>query len=88
MGSRRNDTLEFSADGAKVINDTTATTGNFGAIQVINDAVIASITLPEYTNASDLTTLTLVANTVIYGRCTAITLTSGVVVCHNYGEGV
>jgi hypothetical protein len=82
--SRRNNTLEFSHSGGVVIDDTTATTGQFGAIQVINDAVFAAITAPEYTNAADLTTLTISAGTVLYGRFTAFTLTSGVVVAHNY----
>tara|TARA_R110000782_G_scaffold218500_4_gene305901 strand:+ start:200 stop:457 length:258 start_codon:yes stop_codon:yes gene_type:complete len=82
--SRRNNTLEFSHQGGVVVNDTTATTGNFGAIQVVNDAVFSAITLPEYTNASDLQTITLVAGTVIYGTCTAFTLTSGVVIAHAY----
>jgi len=82
--SRRNNTLEFSHQGGVVIDDTTATTGNFGAIQVINDAVFSAITAPEYTNASDLTTITISAGTVLYGRFTAFTLTSGVVVAHSY----
>ena len=82
--SRRNNTLEFSHQGGVVVNDTTATTGTFGAIQVINDAVFSALTMPEYTNASDLTTITIAAGQVIYGRCTAFTLTSGVVVAHNY----
>lgn len=83
MGTRRNDQLEFSAGGGVVLDDTTATTGLFGAIQCITDTVIASITLDQYTDASKLTAITLVAGTVIYGTCSAITLTSGVVVCHN-----
>jgi len=82
--SRRNNTLEFSHQGGVVVNDTTATSGNFGAIQVINDAVFSAITAPEYTNASDLTTITITAGTVLYGRFTAFTLTSGVVVAHAY----
>ena len=82
--SRRNNTLEFSHQGGVVVNDTTATTGNFGAIQVINDAVFSAITAPEYTNASDLTTITITAGTGLYGRFTAFTLTSGVVVAHAY----
>tara|TARA_R110002126_G_scaffold251801_1_gene394865 strand:- start:16 stop:273 length:258 start_codon:yes stop_codon:yes gene_type:complete len=82
--SRRNNTLEFSHQGGIVIDDTTATTGQFGAIQVINDAVFSAITAPEYTNATDLTTLTISAGTVLYGRITAFTLTSGVVIAHNY----
>ena len=82
--SQRNNELEFSHLGGVVVNDTTATTGRFGAIQVINDAVFSAITAPEYTDASDLTTLTLSAGTVLYGRFTAFTLTSGVVVAHNF----
>lgn len=84
MSNPRNNTLSFGADGGTVINDTTATTGNFGAIQVVNDAVFSAITLPQYTNASDLTSITLAAGTVIYGQCTAFTLTSGVVIAHKY----
>ena len=84
MSNPRNNTLSFGADGGTVINDTTATTGNFGAIQVVNDAVFSAITLPQYTNASDLTSITLTAGTVIYGTCTAFTLTSGVVIAHKY----
>lgn len=84
MSNPRNNTLSFGADGGTVINDTTATTGNFGAIQVVKDAVFSAITLPQYTNASDLTAITLVAGTVIYGTCTAFTLTSGVVIAHKY----
>ena len=82
--SRRNNTLEMSHQGAVVVNDTTATTGNFGTIQIINDAVFSSITLPEYTDASKLQTITHSAGTVIYGTCTAFTLTSGVVAAHNF----
>ncbi len=67
-----------------MVNDTTATTGSFGAIQIITDAVFSAITAPEYTDASDLTTITISAGTVLYGRFTAFTLTSGVVVAHNF----
>lgn len=84
MGSPRNNTLEFSHDGGVVIDDTTERTGNFGDIQVMNDAVIASITLPQYTNSAGLEGITLSEGTQIVGLCTAITLTSGVVIAHNY----
>ena len=88
MYTRRNETLGFSHDGGVVISDTTATTPpagfDFGAIQIINDAVIDEITLPDYTNENGLEDITILAGNVIYGRCTAITLTSGVVVAHLY----
>ena len=74
----------MSHQGGKVVDDTTPATGNFGAIQIKNDAVFSSITLPEYTDASKLQGITHVAEGVIYGRCTAFTLTSGVVIAHNY----
>ena len=82
--SRRNNTLEMSHQGGVVVDDTTATTGNFGAIQIKNDAVFTSITLPEYTDASKLQSITHAAEGVIYGRCTAFTLASGVVIAHKY----
>lgn len=84
MNSKRNNTLEFSHGGGVVVNDTTATTGRFGAIQIVNDAVFSAITAPEYTDASKLLTITHSAGTVLYGRITAFTLTSGVVIAHNY----
>ena len=74
----------MSHEGGVVINDTTATTGNFGAIQVVADAVFSALTAPEYTNSADLLTITIAAGTVLYGRFTAFTLTSGVVIAHNY----
>ena len=80
--SIRNNTLEFSLAGGVVIDDTAAYTGEWGAIQVINTAVIASITMPNLTNSSGLATLTLNPGVVIYGDVSAITLTSGVVIAH------
>ncbi len=64
--------------GAVTETGTTAVTGNFYAIQVITDAVLAS-----YTDASgsgdSLVGTTLVAGTILYGSFTAFTLTSGAV---------
>jgi|TARA_R110000744_G_scaffold242241_3_gene359400 hypothetical protein len=78
----RNNTLSFSQAGGEVIDDTAAHTGTFGAVQVINDAVIAAITMPNVTNSAGYTTITLTAGTVIYGDVSSITLTSGIVTAH------
>ena len=82
--SRRNNTLEMSHQGGVVINDTALTAGQFGAIQVINDAVLSALVAPEYTNSADLLSITLSAGTILYGTFTSVTLTSGVVIAHNY----
>lgn len=51
----------------------------FNAIQVITDCVITCIG-----NITSITSVTLVAGTVIYGRYTSITLASGSVIAY-YG---
>jgi len=78
----RNNTLSFSLSGGEVIDDTAAHTGSFGAVQVINDAIIGAITMPNVTNSDGYTGTVLSAGTVIYGDVTAITLTSGIVTAH------
>jgi hypothetical protein len=79
----RNNTLAFSLSGSEVIDDTAAHTGEWGCIQVINTAVIASITMPNVTNSAGYTGITIDPGTLIYGDVQAITLTSGVVTAHN-----
>ena len=78
----RNNTLSFSLSGDESIDDTAAHAGAFGAVQVINDAIISAITMPNVTNSDGYTTITLSARTVIYGDVTSITLTSGIVTAH------
>lgn len=77
--------------GGTVINDSTPTSAGtvanpkyWQAIQVINDAEIASLTAAAGmpTNADDLTGVPIAAGTVLYGRFSAITLTSGLVVAY------
>jgi len=80
---RANNTLPHAIGGSEVIDDTSAHTGLWGEIQVINDAVISSITMPKVTNSAGYQSITLPAGMVIYGEVTAITLTSGVVAAHN-----
>lgn len=82
MGTRRNDTLEQGSNGGVVIDDTTATSGNFGGMLVITDAVINTWD-SDLTNASDLSGKTLIAGLYIPSRFENITLTSGTVICYN-----
>jgi hypothetical protein len=72
--------------GTKNIINTTAWTAGTGAkaryIQVITDAVIASYTDALESDAVQLTAVTLAAGTVLEGRFSALTLTSGIVRLH------
>lgn len=82
--SIRNNTLEFSAAGSEVIDDTAVHTGNFGAIQVINDAVFNDLIADAIENVEGLEGITVNAGTVLYGSFTSIDLSSGVVVAHRF----
>lgn len=72
--------LSIGQNGAVVRTTTTATSGEFYAIQVIADAVFTSLT-GNYTGDT-LAGMTLTAGTVLYGRFTAFTLTSGKVIAY------
>lgn len=71
--------------GGTVIAGTDATTPpagkNFMAILVINNAVIAALT-SNLVADTGLVGLTINAGTIIYGRFTSITLTSGKVIAY------
>ena len=58
------------------INGTTATTGDWMAVQMISNTVIASITIDDVVNTS-WSALTQAEGKIIYGKITSITLTSG-----------
>jgi hypothetical protein len=61
---------------------TTAVTGDFSAIQCLEDTVFSTLTRPDFTGDA-LTGVTLTAGTILYGKCTAFTLTSGKVIAYN-----
>ena len=75
------DKQSFGQSGATVVSDTTATTGDFCAIQVLETANFSAITWPELTGT--LTGIDIPAGTVIYGQITGFTLTSGKVLAYN-----
>ena len=79
--------------GAKFISDNaehTLTTGNFVAIQCIEDTVFAALTPLDTVNGygvgsyngNTMASETITAGTVIYGRWTTIDLTSGAVIAY------
>lgn len=84
-----NNTLlrEMLGKGAGVVFTTAAQTSkDFYALHFVTESVIASITMANLTGESALQT-TIAAGTVIYGRCTAITLTSGLAIGYTETDG-
>jgi hypothetical protein len=69
-------------NGGIVETGTTAVTGDFSAIQCLEDTVFSLLTRPAFSGDA-LTGVTFVAGTILYGYCTAFTLTSGKVVAYN-----
>ena len=84
MASSRNNTLEFSSGGSEVLatGNLSSTLPSIGAIQVINDAVISVLTTGNVKNSASLVGPTIPAGTIIYGQFTAVTISSGVAICH------
>ena len=87
MASSRNNTLEFSSAGSQILGGTdTATITNIGAIQVINDTVLETLTASNIDTSLQVLTGTtspvLPAGTIIYGKISAVKLKSGLVALH------
>lgn len=74
------DNLSLGTNGAKIVTDTTATTGEFYAIQVIDDATFSALT--GFQLQGTWTGVAFPAGTIIYGRFTAFTLSAGKVVAY------
>ncbi len=77
------DNIALGQGGAVVETGTDAVTGDFAAIQFIEGGAFSSLTAPNYTGDS-LVGVTLGAGTVIYGRFTGFTLSSGKVIAYKY----
>lgn len=69
-------------DGGVNETGTTAVTGDFFAIQVIEAATFTTLTRPDFTGDA-LTGVEFPAGFVIYGKCTAFTLSAGKVIAYN-----
>ena len=73
--------------GGRFINDTTAyTSQTWSCLQVIEDAVIASLTMPKFDDSDDVVAVTLPQGFILYGWISALTLTSGTVQMFNYAD--
>ena len=72
-------------NGVLVETGTTAQTGDFGAIQVLEDAVFSLFTEANADSAGDaMTGFTIPAPTILLGRISAFTLTSGKVRAYKF----
>jgi hypothetical protein len=67
--------------GFVYVGDTSVTTDNFAAIQVISDAQFSALSALNSTVGS-LTSVALTAGTIIYGPFTSFTLASGKVIAY------
>jgi hypothetical protein len=70
--------------GAVVETGTTAVTGNFAAITVLDDATFSAIT-GENLAGDVLTGFAIAKGITLFGRFTGFTLTSGKVIAYNNG---
>ena len=77
----------FGQNGFNVVTGTAAQTGNYSAITIVTDTVVASITatniqLNGSESATALRGVTLPAGTTIFGKIPGFTLTSGSVIAY------
>ena len=77
----------FGQNGFNVVTGTAAQTGDYSAITIVTDTVVASITatniqLNGSESATALSGVTLPAGTTIFGKITGFTLTSGSVIAY------
>jgi hypothetical protein len=70
--------------GGEVIADTNAHSGNWFAISMITDTIIASWT-PAFTVHGTLAAITWPAGFIMFGNFSSIQLTSGSIVAYNTG---
>lgn len=79
MARSRNNALEFSSAGSIILDGTnhaTAGAGSYGAIQVLKDSTISSITASNVENADELQ-VALGAGTILYGQFSNVTISAG-----------
>ncbi len=73
----------MGAGGSKYVNDTSAHTGDFNAIQFTEDSVLAAITGPLENSAALISDATSFGQgQVIYLPFTSVTLTSGAAILY------
>ena len=75
------DKQSFGQSGATFESGTDAVSGDFCALQVVGEAVLASLSWPELSGDS-LVGVTIPAGVVIYGQISGFTLASGSVLAY------
>jgi hypothetical protein len=73
--------VSLGQHGFVFVDGTSATPGNFAAIQVIADAQFSALSILNST-VGNLTSIVLNAGTIIYGPFTSFTLASGKVIAY------
>lgn len=75
---------QFGQFGLRVLTSNAISTEKFSCIQVVEDAVISATLLPYNAEIGDssITSLSLTAGMVIYGRFTALQVASGKVIAY------
>lgn len=76
------DNISLGQGGATVETGTTAVTGTFAVIQFLEGGSFAALT-SNY-DGDTLVGVTMASGTIIYGRFTAFTLSSGKVIAYKY----
>ena len=71
MASSRNNALEFSSVGSRILSGTDNDSGSFGVIQFLKDSTLAGLTATNVDNSADLLT-SFGAGTIIYGNFTSV----------------
>jgi len=85
-----NNTLlrEQLGKGSGVVFGASALTGkDFYCIHFVTDSVMTAITMANHTGEAALEDITIPAGTVIFGRITALTTTSGVAIGYTETDG-
>ena len=83
MGNR---IREFPAFGGDMIFGTTALTGTWYALQMLEATVFSTVTELGVTRTGLVTSITFAGGAIIYGAFTNFTLTSGAVRAYNTNE--
>ena len=73
--------VALGQNGFVFVDGTSATPGNFAAIQVIDDAQFSALSVLSST-VGNLTSIVLGTGTIIYGPFTSFTLASGKVIAY------
>jgi hypothetical protein len=86
MSTTRNNALQFSSVGSKVLGDSDEiTNGRIGAIQVVTATEFSTLTAANVDQSDQvLTGSSIPAGTVLYGEFTDVTVNTGLAICHKY----